>query len=79
MCGSKPNGSIRLKDGNSDDDYKFGRVEVCIDGDWTPVCNEGWDEADARVACRQHLEGTVTQGTSALGKETAQSCVYLMV
>ena len=75
-----PNGSIRLRDGQDNDDYKSGRVEVCVDGDWRPVCAEGWDEADARVACRQLFEGAVAQGTSELVKEieTAQSCVSIL-
>ena len=28
-----------------------GNIEVCIDGMFAGVCDEGWDDADAQVAC----------------------------
>lgn len=30
-----------------------GRVEVCHDGVWGTVCSNGWEQAEAVVACRQ--------------------------
>ena len=42
-------GSLRIIDGNT---YAEGRVEVCQNGSWATVCDEGWDDIDATVACR---------------------------
>ena len=45
-----PHGSIRLRHGSSS---LNGRVEVCLNGDWGTVCDDGWTVIDANVACRQ--------------------------
>ena len=43
-------GEVRLVDGVSSVE---GRVEFCSGGQWGTVCNDNWDNEDARVVCRQ--------------------------
>ncbi|XP_030846969.1 deleted in malignant brain tumors 1 protein-like [Strongylocentrotus purpuratus] len=50
-CGDEIEGKIRLVDGYSSDE---GRVEISFhEGQWGTVCDNGWDDSDARVVCRQ--------------------------
>ena len=43
-------GAVRLADGIIDNE---GRVEVCVNGVWGTVCDQGWDKTDAHVVCQQ--------------------------
>ena len=43
-------GDLRLRDGDNDNE---GRIEVFYDGLWGTICDRGWNEEDAIVACRQ--------------------------
>ena len=44
-------GEIRLIDNGTNN--ASGRVEVCLDGHWGTVCDDGWDSNDATTVCRQ--------------------------
>ena len=43
-------GDIRLIGGES---YLEGRVEICQSNMYSTICDDFWDESEARVVCRQ--------------------------
>jgi hypothetical protein len=45
-----PSGDIRLVGGSVADE---GRVELCLSNSWGTICDDGFDENDANVICRQ--------------------------
>ena len=41
---------VRLRDGRTPNE---GRVEICYYDNWGTICDDNWDDNDARVVCRQ--------------------------
>ena len=46
-------GDLRLVDNSGQTGGSSGRLEVYYSGEWGTVCDDDFDEIDARVACRQ--------------------------
>ena len=45
-----------------------GRIEVCMNGLWSSVCGDGWDQGDGLVACRQ-LGMSLAEPTTFVGSQ----------
>ena len=48
-------GELRLSNATYDVyngfDFYGGRVEVCLNGTYGPICDQDWDDQDASVVC----------------------------
>ena len=31
----------------------YGRIDICVSGNWGTICDDFWQNEDASVACRQ--------------------------
>ena len=49
-------GTIRLRGGSN---AREGRVELCANNAWGTICDNYWDNSDAKVVCRQLGYATV--------------------
>ena len=65
---------LRLVGGNS---YNEGRVEVNYNGKWGTVCDNGWDDTDAGVVCRQLGFGSSGTAVGAAGFGQGSGPVWL--
>ena len=43
-------GQVRLVEGAS---IREGRIEACSSGNWSTVCDNFWNEAEAKIVCQQ--------------------------
>lgn len=62
--GSCKEGAVQLVNGETNTE---GRVEVCVNGIWSNVCDKGWDKIDAHIICLQ------------LGYQTSASCKWFII
>ena len=71
QCSPDLDGEVRLVNGTT---LQEGRLEICINSNWSTVCDDMWGNADARVVCRQL--GYNENGKSALNSSETSLAIY---
>ena len=54
-------GSVRLV-GYDEEDFRQGRVELCVNSVWGTICSTQFNQEDAEVVCAQ-LDGFYREGS----------------
>ena len=65
---------VRLVGGSS---YNEGRVEMNYNGEWGTVCDNGWDDTDAGVVCRQLGFGSSGTAIGSAGVGQGSGSIWL--